>query len=483
MRILAFSDWRVQNIDDVFTFLNSLEKPVDVILYGGDDVSRFKVGNTNYLTKLASHTVRKKVLAVMGNDDDPSTRSVIQGENVHDLHKEPFVLDEFGFIGLEGSTSRPGLLLYSESSVRSHLTRQLRQLEKMKVQKRIIVSHAPPHGVLDRGARFATRREGTRHIGSKALRSFIQKNATELVVCGHCHLGGGYSDALGETVVANVSSHDHEGAPGNLALIEFDSELQPRIRWTDTRQLIDPNSLERLHGIGQRRAIRFVQAGIKTIPQLAKAKNLEQISQITKLPKDFVERARLNAISVTENKILRTSEIILPQNNVIFFDIETDVPPRRIWLIGVLHDGTFTQFFAKDWKQEKTMLKDFLEFLRKKPGVALVSYSGHDFDRRVVSKALKRNRLGCKSFSSIPHIDLCKSIKESFIFPIQKYALKDLGKHLGYEFKHPDMDGLHVAWEYLSHLKEKKKLDSSVFEYNKDDVNVLPYLMKKLEHV
>ena len=353
----------------------------------------------------------------------------------------------------------------------------------MKVQKQIIVSHAPPHGVLDSGARFATKREGTRHIGSKALRSFIQKNAVELVVCGHCHLWGRHSKQFSETLVANVSSHDHEGAPGNLALIEFDSEFRPYIQWSDTRELIDPNSLERLHGIGQRRAFRFVRAGIETIPQLAKAKNLEQISQITKLPKDFVKRARLNAISVTENKILQTSEIILPQNNVIFFDIETDVPPRKIWLIGVLHDGTFTQFFAKDWKQEKSMLTDFLEFLREKQMATLVSYSGNDFDRRVVSEALRRNRLGWKFFSSIPHIDLCKSIKDSFIFPIQKYALKDLCAYLGYEFKHPGMDGLYVASEYLSHLKEKRKLDSRVFEYNKDDVSVLPYLTKKLEHV
>ena len=473
----------MQNIDDVFTFVNSLEKPVDVILYAGDDVHRFKAGNINYFTKLASHTLSKKVLAVMGNDDPPSARSVLQDEDIHDLHDEPVVIDEFGFIGLEGSTSKLGVLLYSESSVRSHLTRQLRQVEKMKVQKRIIVSHAPPHGVLDSGARFATKREGTRHIGSKALRSFIRKNAVELVVCGHCHLGGGYSDSLGETVVANVSSHDHEGASGNLALIEFDSEFRPHIRWANTRQFVDPDSLERLHGIGQRRAFRFIQAGIETIPQLAKAKNLQQISQITNLPKDFVKRTKLNAISVTENKTLWTTEIILPQNNVIFFDIETNVPPRKIWLIGVLHDGTFTQFFAKDWKQEKSMLTDFLEFLREKQMATLVSYSGIDFDRRVICEALRRNRLDWKFFSSIPHIDLCKSIRDSFIFPIQKYALKDLGAHLGYAFKHPDMDGLQVAREYSSHIKEKRKLDSRVFEYNKDDVNVLPYLIKKLEHV
>ena len=480
MRILAFSDWRVQDIDDVFTFLKSLKKPVDVILYAGDDVQRFKDGNTNDFTKLASHTVNKKVLAVMGNDDNPSTRSVLQDEDIHDLHKEPFVLDEFGFIGLEGSTIGPGRIIYSEASVRNHLNRQIK---KIKSQKLIIVSHAPPYGVLDAARRFATEQEGIHRIGSKSLERFIRKNQVELVVCGHCHLGGGRSKQFGETLVANVSSHDHDEAPGNLALIEFDSEFQPHIQWSDTRQPIDPNSLERLHRIKQKRAFLFKQAGIKNIPQLAKAKNLEQISRMTKLSKNFVEKAKLNAISVTENKILRTSEISLPQNNVMFFDIETDLDRRKVWLIGVLHDEKFEQFFAKDWKQEKTMLKDFLEFLREKQMATLVSYSGNDFDRRVVCEALRRNRLGWKFFSSIPHIDLCKSIRDSFIFPIQKYALKDLGAHLGYAFKHPGMDGLDVASEYESHFQDKRKLDSKVFEYNKDDVDVLPYLIKKLEHV
>ena len=184
-----------------------------------------------------------------------------------------------------------------------------------------------------------------------------------------------------------------------------------------------------------------------------------------------------------ENRILRSSETNLPQNNLMFFDIETDLNQRRIWLIGILHDEKFEQFFAKDWKQEKIMLKAFLEFLGKKSGVTLVSYSGTNFDWSVVCNALKRNGLDCKNFSSIPHIDLCKSIRNSFIFPIQKYALKDLGKHLGYEFKHPDMGGLYVASAYLLHIKEKRKIDSRVFEYNKDDVCVLPYLIKKLEHV
>jgi len=41
MRILAFSDWRVQSIDELINFVKSLDKKPDVIVYGGDDVNRF----------------------------------------------------------------------------------------------------------------------------------------------------------------------------------------------------------------------------------------------------------------------------------------------------------------------------------------------------------------------------------------------------------------------------------------------------------
>ena len=41
MRLLAFSDWRSQNIDELINFVINLERKPDVILYGGDDVHRF----------------------------------------------------------------------------------------------------------------------------------------------------------------------------------------------------------------------------------------------------------------------------------------------------------------------------------------------------------------------------------------------------------------------------------------------------------
>ena len=35
IRLLAFSDWRVQKIEDIYNFINSLEELVDFISYGG----------------------------------------------------------------------------------------------------------------------------------------------------------------------------------------------------------------------------------------------------------------------------------------------------------------------------------------------------------------------------------------------------------------------------------------------------------------
>jgi len=478
MRALAFSDWRVQNIDDIFKYVESLTEPLDVILYAGDDVGRFQARGTNYFTELAEYTKQKKVLAVVGNDDLPSVKSILQSENVHDLHEEPFVIGNFGFMGLEGATSGPALVSHSEAYVHSHLKEQY---EKIKSKKPIIVSHPPPYGVLDIGIRFATEKEGTHNIGSKSLRNFVQRNDIHLVICGHCHTLGGLSKKFHDTTIANVSSHDSLGATGNFALIDFDSDYSPHIQWFDTYRLIDPNSIMRLHGIGHKKALQFKRVRIKTIQNLAKIKNLKRLSQKTKFSEYFLEKMQLKARSVIENKVFQISELILPLHDLIFFDIETDLACKKVWLIGILHNGNFTQFFAKNWRQEKSMLMNFLTFLENKHNSTLVSFSGTSFDRNVVHRALVRLNLDSDFFFSLPHIDLCQLIRRSFIFPNQSYALKDLGAHLEYPFEHPDLSGLRVALEYQSHLKEKRKLDSRVLEYNKDDVSILPYIIEKIE--
>ena len=47
---------------------------------------------------------------------------------------------------------------------------------------------------------------------------------------------------------------------------------------------------------------------------------------------------------------------------------------------------------------------------------------------------------------------------------------------LNYPFRHPDLDGLLVALAYGQHLRDRKPLGRQFFEYNEDDVRVLPFI-------
>lgn len=221
MRLLAFSDWRVQDISDVFTFLENCGDPVDLILYGGDDVRRFEEEGVNHFTRLSEYANGRAVLGVLGNDDDSAqARRVLRGRNVHDLHRKPYVFGEFAFIGLEASTRGPAIIQHTEAEVRKQLQKQHSQVRGKRL---IVLSHAPPYGILDRGIRFASSHEKTHHIGSTALVHFIKRTPVDLVVCGHCHSHGGRALKHGSTTIVNVASHDSPGANGNFALIDLDS--------------------------------------------------------------------------------------------------------------------------------------------------------------------------------------------------------------------------------------------------------------------
>lgn len=63
--ILAFSDWRVQSIKSLFDTLNNIENPIDLIIYAGDDLSRFIDADRNVFSELAGETELNKVLAVI----------------------------------------------------------------------------------------------------------------------------------------------------------------------------------------------------------------------------------------------------------------------------------------------------------------------------------------------------------------------------------------------------------------------------------
>jgi len=477
LNILAFSDWRTQKISDIFSVLENMNERIDYILYAGDDVGRFFDEGINYFTEISEYTIQNQVLAVVGNDDTSAIKHVLKSKNVHDLHDNPFLYDKYAFIGLEGATSSPAILLHSEEYVEKYLKDQMK---KGKNREIIILSHAPPHGILDLGIRFAPLDQGTHHIGSTSLRKFIEENVVRLVICGHCHSQGGREAIFNGTKIVNVSSHDQIGSKGNFAFISINT-LDINVKWLDTHEIINKNSLLRINGIGFIREKNLFSLGISTIDELAKI-DVTSVAKESSFSEYFLKKLNLKAKSIVENNIYQIAPFNLSCKDKIFLDIETDISCKKIWLIGLMRNNDFQQFYAEDWTQEKMILIKFLSYIIKHPNSILVSYSCTNFDKYVLLNAFRRHNLNYQVFLSLPHYDLCQILRRCFIFPNQDFSLKQMGAYLKYQFKNTDIDGLFVALEYHRHIEDNVPLDSLIFGYNEDDVKVIPHIINYINN-
>ena len=72
-----------------------------------------------------------------------------------------------------------------------------------KLSQLVLVCQAPPHATLVDAI------AGGQHIGSRAVRAFVDAHHPAYLFCGHVHEGAGKSEKLGETEVANVGKRGY----------------------------------------------------------------------------------------------------------------------------------------------------------------------------------------------------------------------------------------------------------------------------------
>jgi Icc-related predicted phosphoesterase len=232
LKIVAFSDWRVQGIGGLIRFLKAQRGTPDLIVYAGDDIQRFRPPGKNLFEDIAKLS-KFGLCAVAGNDDTAATRELICGRGVHQVHSLALVLGRFAVVGVEGAPLFPndsegrnrGHLLYPERVLSCHM--RAWNSNALNHKKLIVVSHAPPFGVLDFAVRF-----GPRHIGNRPLREFLESSSHSLLcICGHVHRCGGQSTELRNVQVVNVASHDRPGESGRVAVIQIRTERVSAIAW------------------------------------------------------------------------------------------------------------------------------------------------------------------------------------------------------------------------------------------------------------
>lgn len=166
----------------------------DLVVLSGD-ITHFGAEREAKSVVEAVTRFNARVYAVPGNCDYPGVLAYLEDKGIS-LHRRTLSFEEHVIAGVGGSLKCPGRTPneFSEDEFQIFLA----ELEKDVPSGRpfIFVSHQPPSGtVCDLAG-------GRSHVGSRSVRSFIEKTRPLVCFCGHIHEAVGI-DSIGDSGVVN----------------------------------------------------------------------------------------------------------------------------------------------------------------------------------------------------------------------------------------------------------------------------------------
>ncbi len=209
MKVLALTDIHGE-YDLALTIIQ--KESADVVIIGGDLTTIGSVKEAEH----ALHQFRTSamhVLCVAGNMDLPQHDDLFVKLGCS-LNGRGTTIDGTGFFGVSAAPHSPLHTPY-EISEEEIATRIAKGFEDVKnVAFKVFVPHAPPYGtkvdIIHAGF----------HVGSTAVREFIEDEQPDVVICGHIHEARG-QDVLGKTKIVNCGTASH----GYYSVINIQTKL------------------------------------------------------------------------------------------------------------------------------------------------------------------------------------------------------------------------------------------------------------------
>jgi Icc-related predicted phosphoesterase len=192
LRILAVSDIH-GSYDDLDVILFK-ETSCDVLVIGGDLTTLGTEGEAEAAIK---HLLSfgKPVLAVGGNMDPPPLDETFAQLGVS-INSRGVVVNNVGFCGVSASPISP---LNTPNEISEDEIKRRAETGWKKIldaRWKIFVPHAPPHNTK------VDLVSSGKHVGSTAVRKFVETHQPDVVVCGHIHEARGM-DSIGRTKIIN----------------------------------------------------------------------------------------------------------------------------------------------------------------------------------------------------------------------------------------------------------------------------------------
>jgi len=213
MRILLLSD--IHGETRYLDSLASKAEEVDLILISGDITH---LGGRKEAEKLlaAFRNIGKRIYLVPGNCDTLGALGYFKEERVN-IHPHAIPWEEYTLLGLGGALPGPlkTPLVFSEEDFRKFLEPFSKESPNNKGT--LFLTHEPPYGsLLDRALKV-------KHVGSRAIREWIDINQPLVCICGHIHESSGI-DRIGDTLCVNPGSFS-KGRYGLLHLSQEKPEV------------------------------------------------------------------------------------------------------------------------------------------------------------------------------------------------------------------------------------------------------------------
>jgi hypothetical protein len=214
----------IGDIHDQFERLDEIPEIEDArgVIVSGDLTVHGGIGKATRVLE-AIKSKNYNIMAQIGNMDEAEVDEFLsaQGMNLHARVRplDPAVAD-VGLIGVGYSTPTPfgTPSEVPDEQIEKWLAGAMEQAAGFK--RLLLVAHDPPRDTA------ADRTGGGEHVGSRAVREFIEKHQPEICLTGHIHESRAV-DSIGDTVVINPGPLS---SGGFVVIEEKDGRLRAELR-------------------------------------------------------------------------------------------------------------------------------------------------------------------------------------------------------------------------------------------------------------
>jgi len=292
-----------------------------------------------------------------------------------------------------------------------------------------------------------------------------------------------------ESLVGKLRASLTEGTPPDPVLIKHCSECT--FEACCRKRVTEKDDLSLLDGLGTTDRGKLNAKGIFTVTQLA------YTFRPRRRPKHQASRREkyhhaLKALAIRDRKIhvVGAPELVI-SGTPVYLDVE-GLPDRAFYyLIGlrIPNGSSFLQYslWADEPSEEERIWRSLLDILRGIDNPVLIHYGAYEtsFLKRLASRYPA-------STADTAHLDalikravnLLAITYSQIYFPTYSNGLKEVARHLGFQWSHPSASGLQsLVWRQQWEETGDPLLKETIITYNKEDCEALELVTRAVERV